>query len=303
MEKFGRKYQIVFNIGYLTQVGKYDRATIVDTIIIEYPLTTDFAISRNTYSQVNTGFLTIYGLAQSTRDRLHKDRYDVNNYIGVEVRAGYEDGMSLIFKGTVKECQSYKESGGTEYRTEVEAWDGGLNIYLGEDNDSFSAQVDKATILETLCQNMPTIKVGAISDDFYNESTLRPCIFSGKTYEDLKTICDGQLFIDCEKIYFMNDNDVIDGEIASLDVDSGILGSPRRRESTLKVQLIFEPRVIVGQWLTVTSSSLPYLNGTYKVLGVAHDGTISGAKCGNMITTIDLFIGTQVFRRVEKKNV
>lgn len=303
MEKFGRKYQIVFNIGYLSQVGRYDKATIVDTVIVEYPLTTDFAISRNSYSQVNTGFLTIYGLAQGTREKLYKDRYDVTTYIEVEVRAGYEDGMSLIFKGTVKECQSYKESGGTEYRTEVEAWDGGLSVYKGEDNDSFSADVDKATILETLCQNMPTVKVGAISEDYYNETTLRPSVYTKKTYDELMTITDGNMFIDFERIYFLKENDVIDGNISSLDVSNSLLGSPKRSNSIIKIQVIFEPRVIVGQWLTVTSLSLPYLNGTYKVLGVAHDGTISGAKCGNMITTIDLFIGTQVFRRVEKKNV
>lgn len=303
MEKFGRTYEITFNIGVLEQVGAYDKARIVETITVSYPLTTNFAISRNTYSQVNTAFLSIFGLAQGTRDKLYKDRYDAVTYIEVEVRAGYQDEMSLIFKGTVKECQSYKDSGATEYRTDVEAWDGGLAVYKGEDNNSFSLGTSKSTILETLCQNMPNLKVGAISPDYDYETTLRPAIFSKKTYDDLMTITDGNMYIDFERAYFLLENDVVDGNIALLNLGNTLLGSPKRKDGVITIETIFEPRVMVGQWIEIQSSSTPYLNGTYKILGVSHDGVISGAKGASMITSIDLFIGTQVFRRVKKRNV
>lgn len=303
MEKFGRTYDITFNIGVLENSGALDKVKILESIIVSYPLTANFAISRNTYSQVNTAFVSILGLAQDTRDRLYKDRYDMETYIEMEIRAGYQDEMSLIFKGTIKECQSYKDSGATEYRTDIEAWDGGLAVYKGNDNNSFSAGTSTGEILETLCHNMPNIKVGAISPDFYNKTLLRPEMFGKKTYDDLSMLTDGDVFIDSEKIYFLKTNDVIDGDIDSLLLGNTLLGSPRRKEGIVTIETIFEPRIIIGQQIEILSETVPYLSGSYKILGVSHDGVISGAKGGSMITTIDLFIGTEKFRRVKKKNV
>lgn len=300
MEKFGRTYQIVFRIGKLKQVGAYDEAQIEEEVVVEYPLTADFAISRSVYSQVNTAFVTIYGLAQLTREKLYKDRYDTIKYIEMEIYGGYETFTAQMFKGTIKECQSFKESGATEYQTVIEAWDGGIAIYNGEDNNSFNANTPLPSILETLCQNMPNVLIGAMSPDFADVSTLRPVMFSKKTYDDLTYLTDGNMFIDSEYVYFLKDRDVIEGEVNSIDIDSGLLGSPQRRDTNLTVNIVFDPRFILGQQVALISQDLPYLNGVYKILGVNHEGTISGAKCGSMITTLDLFIGTELFRMVAR---
>lgn len=301
MEKFGRFYRIVFRIGKLKQVGAYDQSSIDEELVVEYPLTADLAVSRSVYSQVNTAFVNIYGLAQLTREKLYKDRYDTIKYIEMEIYAGYEDFDARIFNGTVKECQSYKESGGTEFITEIEAWDGGLAVERGNDNNSFAAGTNYPTVLETLCQNMPNIQIGAISPDYEEKTLLRPHFAGNKTYDDLSDLVGGNIFIDNEYIYFLSDRDVIDGEVSLINIDSGLLGSPRRRDTILTLDLIFEPRITVGQQIALESKNLPYLNGVYKVLGVNHEGTISGAKCGSMITTLDLFIGTELFRMVQRK--
>lgn len=302
MEKFGRTYQIVFRIGHLVQVGAYDEAVVEEELVVEYPLTADFAVSRSVYSQVNTAFVTIYGLNQRTREKIYKDRYDMIKYITMDIYAGYDDFNSLIFSGTVKECQSFKDSGATEFQTFIEGWDGGLAVYYGEDNNSFSAGTSYDTILETLTGNMPNVRLGAISPDFENETALRPVLFTKKTYDDLQTLTDGNIFIDNEYVYFLKDRDVLQGEIEILDVDSGLLGSPQRRDTIIDVNVVFEPRLMVGQQILLQSKTVPYLNGFYKVLGVSHDGTISGSKSGSMITNVSLFIGTELFRMVERKN-
>lgn len=301
MEKFGRTYQIVFKIGRLEQLGAYDRAIIEEEIVVEYPFTVDLAVSRNVYSQVNTAFVHLYGLAQLTREKIYKDRNDTITYIEMKIFAGYDDFNALIFDGTIKECQSYKESGATEYITEIEAWDGGLGILNGTDNNSFADGTPVSTILETLCQNMPNIQIGAISPEYEKKTILRPLYAGKKTYDDLAELVDGNLFIDNEYIYFLNERDVIEGEVNLINVDSGLLGSPRRSDTNLTIDLIFDPRLTVGQQIVLESQSLPYLNGIYKIVGVNHEGTISGAKCGSMITTLDLFIGTELFRMVQRK--
>ena len=303
MEKFGRTYEITFKRGVLKKIGSFSEPEFYEEIVISYPLTTNFAISRGVSSQTSTAFLSIFGLAQTTREKLHKDRYNVDDYIQVEVRAGYDNENSLIFKGNIQECQSYKDSGSTEFRTDIEAYDGGLGVYLGEDNNSFPAGIFDTAVIETLTNNMPEIRVGAISPKYESSTSLRPRMFSKKTYSNLMMVTSGNMFIDLCRLYAIDNDEVIDGNIDILDLGNTLLGSPRRENGTIKIETIFEPRVIVGQWIEIKSSTLPYLNGTFKILGVSHDGIISGSKCGSMITSIDLFIGSQVFRRVEKRNV
>lgn len=299
MQKFSRVYRIDFEIGNLIKVGAYDKPVLLDTLSVEYPLTAQFNISRTMSSAVNTAFVQIYGLSPLTREKIYKDRYDVTRYIKMEIYAGYENGMSLVFSGYIKECQSTRKSGATEFITQIDAWDGGLGMYLGEDNNTYPSGTAYQQILADLSSNMFGVNVGKISDNLSIEKPLRSITFNGKTYEDLRTYTKDNLFIDNGTINFIDtETEVIDGNIGVISVDSGLLGTPERRNTNIIVEMIFEPSIVLGQELELVSQKLPYLNQTYKVLGVSHDGIISGAKGGSMITRLELFVGTQSFRRV-----
>ena len=299
MQKFSRVYRIDFEIGNLVKVGAYDKPILLDTLSVEYPLTAQFNISRTMSSAVNTAFVQIYGLSPLTREKIYKDRYDVTRYIKMEIYAGYENGMSLVFSGYIKECQSTRKSGATEFITQIDAWDGGLGMYLGEDNNTYPSGTAYQQILSDLSSNMFGVNVGKISDNLPIEKPLRSVTFNGKTYEDLRTYTKDNLFIDNGTINFIDtETEVIDGNIGVISVDSGLLGTPERRNTNIIVEMIFEPSIVLGQELELVSQKLPYLNQTYKVLGVSHDGIISGAKGGSMITRLELFVGTQSFRRV-----
>ena len=299
MQKFGRVYRIDFEIGNLEKLGAYDRPIPLDSLSISYPLTAQFNISRTMSSAVNTAFVQIYGLSQLTREKLNKDRYDATRYIKMDIYAGYQDCMSLVFSGHIKECQSTRKSGATEFITQIDAWDGGLGMYLGEDNNTYPAGTAYQQILADLSTNMFGVNVGKISNNLPIEKPLRSITFNGKTYEDLRIYTKDNLFIDNGIINFIDtEKEVIDGNIGLISVDSGLLGTPERRDTNIIVEMIFEPSIILGQQLELESKKLPYLNQTYKVLGVSHDGIISGAKSGSMITRLELFYGTQSFRSV-----
>ena len=299
MQKFGRTYRIDFEIGNLKRVGAYDQPIPLDNISIGYPISTQFNISRTMSSAVNTATLTIYGLSSLTRGKLYKDRYDMTRYIKMDIYAGYIDGMSLVFSGYIKECQSFRRSGATEFMTQIEAWDGGLGMYLGEDNNTYPAGTAYQQILTDLSNNMVGITVGKISNNLPIEKPLRSITFNGKTYDDLKSYTKDNLFIDNGVINFINtETEVIEGNIGIINSESGLLGTPERRDTNIIVEMIFEPSVVLGQQLELESKELPYLNQTYKVLGVSHDGIISGAKDGSMITRLELFVGTEVFRSI-----
>lgn len=298
-QKFGRFYEMVFNIGYLEKFGDISKPVIEYTTSIKYPLTLDLNISRGIDSKVNTGLFTIFGLSEKTRTILHKDRFDVNRYINVQLWAGYEqEGSSLVFDGTIKECYSHKPSGATEYRTVIDAYDGGLALYLGETNSSFTEQSTGQTLLETITRKMPDVDLGTISPYVDINGSSRGYTAIGKPDDELKQITNGNSFVDNGILHVMDrDLDVLQGSVTVLNVDK-IFGSPRRFDTKLRIEILFEHALLVGQLIELKSSTLKYLNGRYKVLGFNHEGRISGSFNGELKTTLDLFIGTGLFRMV-----
>jgi molybdate-binding protein len=52
--------------------------------------------------------------------------------------------------------------------------------------------------------------------------------------------------------------------------------------------MIFEPRVICGQFVTLESSTDASFNGDYKITSVKHRGVISPVVSGDAITTLGL---------------
>ena len=299
-EKWNRKYKLTCDIGRVAQSGNLDRVIVERTIIIEYPFTLNISIARNTFSQVNTANLSLLGLGESTRADLYLDQYNKEKVIKITLEAGYDSGMATIFKGTVKQCYSYKASGGTEYQTEIEAWDGGLSIYLGESNKTFTAGVDATETLEGLVNDFPLLEMGGIGDEIKIDKTKRGAAYEGGTYDILRGLCNGNCFIDNEKIYFATQNEVRQGELIELDVTAGLLSTPMRRETLLSLTMMFEPRFVIGQKILLTSLTSPYLNGEYKILGIRHEGVISGAVCRQLTTTVDLFIGTKLFNYIKE---
>lgn len=302
MEKFGRIYQAVFYIGYLEKIDLIEKPVITEEIVVNYPLSLDLSISRGIDSKINTGYFSLYGLKEDTRLRLHKDRYDMKKYIGLNLYAGYEtSGTSLIFSGTVKECYSYRQSGSTIYKTDIDAWDGGLDIYKALTNMGFSSNTPPQTILQELINTMPTVQLGAISDNVDFVDRIRGSNFIGKSYDAIQQFSNNSAFIDLGYMYVINrETDAIQGDLETISLDTGLLGSPRRIDTSLSIEIVFEPALIVGQQINLISENLPQYDGSYKIIGINHEGKISGAECGTLTTVVDLFIGTKIFNMIRR---
>ena len=57
--------------------------------------------------------------------------------------------------------------------------------------------------------------------------------------------------------------------------------------------MTFEPRFILGQFVEIKSVITPQYNGAYKIVGINHQGVISPAEPGDLITTLQLYIGQE----------
>ena len=259
-------------------------------IDITMPFTMTFSIKRNTLAEANTGRFTILNLSEDTRRRIYKDKYRTNVYKGIELRAGYgqkKETLPLIFKGNIK--QAYSKRNGVNYETEIDAYDAGFAFMNGNTSRSFPKGTTDKQILQTLMEDLPHISVGKIGN--FTESLLKGNTMQGTTVDLLKNISKSNFFIDNEKAYCLKENECIRGNISQIQSASGLLGSPLREETVLTFSMMFEPRLQVGQYVQLLSSTEKLFNGDYKVIGIQHSGTISDAQSGSCTTKVSLYYG------------
>ena len=78
--------------------------------------------------------------------------------------------------------------------------------------------------------------------------------------------------------------------------DTGLLGTPKRYEAVLEIEMLFEPDIRLGQCVEIVSETWgnnledqkKSFNGQYKVVGLEHNCTISGATAGTRTTKLQM---------------
>jgi hypothetical protein len=91
--------------------------------------------------------------------------------------------------------------------------------------------------------------------------------------------------------YIIKDDEVVPGEVDEISSETGLIGTPRRSEGFVEMDLVFEPRIQVGQMLRVSSRTEPTFNRVYKVTGLVHRGTMSPRVPSICTTTVTLLWG------------
>jgi len=146
------------------------------------------------------------------------------------------------------------------------------------------------SVLEFLISQFTNLEKGAVGD--YPDVLQRPVVLNGSTWELIKKYSDGRAFIDNGRVYVLNPDEVIENIVAVIGKASGLLETPRRT---------FDTRLRIGELAELRSDISPVLNGTYQIIGLVHQGIISGGVGGNCNTIADLLIpaGT-VFKTVQE---
>lgn len=266
-------------------------------IEITLPITLDFKITRNALATANTARFTLYNLSENTRRKIYKDKFSTTVYKGIELRAGYgekKEDLPLVFKGNIKQAYSHRQQ--TEYLTEIECYDGGFAFLNGETDLSFAANTPDNQILDAMIKTLPGVNKGIIGD--FNDKLPRGNGYRGNTTELLNTISGGNFFIDNETAYCLKEDECIQGNINVITSASGLLGSPQREETLLTFDIIFEPRLLIGQIIELKSETEKAFNGTYKVINFEHKGTISAAVGGKCTTRCGLYYGAKLLKVV-----
>ncbi len=288
--KFGRTFRLTVDV------------SDTESIVIDYPLTLIFDVSRNTLASANRGHFQIYNLKPDNRLKVYHDRYDTQTYRQIVLQAGYEDESPLptIFRGNIIQASSYRA--GTNWITEIEAFDGGFGIINGQVSQTVPAGWDLPQIIKSVLGGLPNVTVGAVGD--LDQQNARGLTVMGNSWEIANRIAAGQdatAFVDNEQANLLKKDEYIAGVggIEIITSDTGLLQTPRRYDARIDVEIIFEPRLVVGQIVQLQSLEQIY-NARYQVIGIAHKGTISGAVCDSATTVASLWLGTSQLKAVAR---
>ena len=277
MTKFGRNYSL--------SVERSDG----DTVTIRPPFTIDFDIQRDTLSSVNIANVRVYNLSEKIRNLIRKDAWNFADIRRLELRAGYGDDLAVVASGNISQAWSTRE--GSDFITYIESFDGGWAFTNSQSSNQFPKGTPKKTVVETLAKNMSSfgVTVGAIGDV---QGTLpRGNAYSGNTSSLLKELTGDSFFIDNSKINVLQADEVIDGLIPLINSSSGLLGTPIRENTYLRFDMLFEPKLQVGERVQLQSITGANFNGIHKIYSIKHKGMISESVGGKATTTVGLLDG------------
>lgn len=263
-----------------------------EVFIIRPPFSAKINISRNTLASANKGKITFYNLAPNTRNSIFKDKYSFTDYWQIIIKAGYEK-LTTIFQGNIYESISYKQ--GTEWITQIDAFDGMSAIQNGYTSQTVAAGTSRGNIIQSIIGDMPNIVAGTIGGDTEAESD-RGQVLVGQSSDVLEEQVDGKYFIDGEVVNVLEDDEVLGGEVILLDEEQ-LFATPKIRDTFIDCEILFLPEVAPGLICEVRSKEARF-NGQYKTMGFTHDITISSAQAGKARTTINLYKGAAGLQEV-----
>lgn len=295
--KFGRRCQLSVEVNPSTTPGS-DFAEGRNNIVIPPEKTIEFEISRQSLGSSQEAVFRVLNLGEKTRNLIFKDPYALTEYRAIQFRAGYADQpfLPLCFNGFVRSATSSRP--GDDWVTEISAYDGGLQMANAFTAQTIASGQSVAETLKLLANSLPRVAGAPVIGEF-PATNKRGKVLFGPTWNVILQESQGLAVFDNGQVKILNVDEAIAAEIPVINADSGLIGSPRRTQTSLEIETLLETRLTLGQIVKLESLTNKFFNGLYKVMGFTHRGTISPAVGGNCTTTISLFYGAGEFRNVQ----
>ena len=259
--------------------GKEFSAVVTD------PVSINFQVSKALMQSTNTATITIYNLDASTRESIYQDRliFETNKRKMLSLEAGYGETLTMVCLGYIQQC--YSERVGTDIVTTIEVLD--PDILSEYTSVTFAAGTSFEEAYKYLASQLPSLKIGELGNLKGEFKT--PTVFDGNAFVAINNLTGGHTFIDNGVLNTLNDNETLSNYGAYLIAsETGLLGTPKRYDAVLEINMLFEPKIRIGQMVEIQSDTQSRFNGQYKILGITHNCTISEADCGTRTTTLQL---------------
>lgn len=286
--KVNRQYRLI-----VQNVDENDNP-IEEATVITNPITIKFSVNRTLFADVNSMDIELYNLKPDTYNRLFFDYFNVKRRT-IILEAGYEGQvLSTIFIGDVWTCYTSRQ--GCDIITKIHAIVG-LKSLQARTNVTLR-DISRDEVIRTAAKDM-----GMPVEIYSGENTKfsRPVVLEGNSMGIIQKYSGGNAFIDENKIKILMDRDAIDTGLILITDKSGLLGVPEHEDALLTVNMIFEPRIVIGQLIEIQSRIMSAFDGQYKVYGLKHEGIISNAIAGQCTTKLEMLVGSQVYGRFHAK--
>lgn len=209
-----------FNRKYILRIGPAGKQGVeINSLHIS------FSFDKADTESNNSGKVTLWNLSPSTLAIL--DKKDCV----VELKAGYQDGISLIFVGNVTDVVTQQD--GSDTMTEFQVVDGRLAVRDTYISLSFNKLVKGITIVDSISKKMGlTVRYSAKAKDTLLSKTLKKGFsFVGSGKNGLKkicTLCKLKWSIQNGILQISSPGEAISNRVYVLSAESGLLGIPKR---------------------------------------------------------------------------
>lgn len=286
------KYQRIYNL--LVESRELGTALKLTNNLKE-GLTIEFDVDRGIYGGFGTLNLNIYNLSRSSRSYVFQDTWDrdVNSVRTVALEAGYQFlGLSTIFIGHIQQAYSYRKQ--SDIITNIQAIDGGLLSSTAEIHETLQKGTMRSEVVRRLVSKIG-LKEGKIDiEDVPFEVGFQ---LDGNAFKLLKTYAgrDREVWITDGEVNVMKTSQALKGTVRKISAENGLLNVPQHKGGSLVLDMVFEPRLTIGQVVEVESTIAPEFNGQYKIIGLKHKGIISSTQAGQATTTVELLSGSRTY--------
>lgn len=287
-KKFQRTYVLEID-------GKDGRTYSIGSADGSQPLLTmDFNITRNIMASNQQASIRIKNLDTNIRSQIYHDRYDTSNPKLMRLKAGYVGTpLSTIFAGQATTVMSFRNENEVDFVTEIVGTNY-ITIMANAFSNWTDVSGDQQSIINRLINDLK------VTGQKYNLPLASGVIgvYNGKrytftandfTWNIFRQETQNGCFIDNGRIFALQNNLTYFGNITEISSETGMLGTPKKSDTFLYVDMLFEPSLSPGQRVELKTNLTPTLssqyNGSYKVTGVNHAGIISSAISGKCKTT------------------
>lgn len=248
-----------------------------------------FEVSKTLRAEPNPAKISVYNLNMSHINALVAKQYD-----RVSLAVGYED-LRVIYVGDIVDIEVVRSD--LDFIVKMECGDGFVDYSQAMVNTTLVAGASDKDVLDKVAESMRRTQKGVVS--LPKERILpRGKVLTGNAREALNKIGknhDADWSIQDGNLTVLPKSKVLaDHEGFVLSQETGLIGSPEKTDSGLKVSCLLNPSLRIGGLLRV-QSILPGVSGDYKINELTHTGDL----LGDQWLTVAICVGGK-YQKLEK---
>ena len=234
-----------------------------------------FQVRNADVQTLKTLDLTIYNVSKDMANRIGQ-----KEFTRVEVSAGYQGNLGLIFQGDLTMIRLGWENATDSY-VSIQAADGDLAFNWGISNISLAKGYLPSDIYKKALQDLSKFGISqGYKPEFSQNPSNDALAFCGMTRDLLRGLADNQKCrwsIENGQLNFLPINSVYPGAVPLITPASGLIGYPTQTLSGIEMLCLLNPQIRAGGKVNLGNSSINTLSITEKLQTPAVVPTIDGA--------------------------